>query len=191
VRWNVLENTYEKTYWSREIADLLWIGTSTLRKWCLQLERDGYIFLRDEHDRRSFTEHDAIALRRFKEYVSSGMTLENASKAVVATYNRDMNDVRTLSAIPPEKRSDMRSFEVIEELMSYIERQEKFNKALVEQFERQQEYIENRLHHIEQVIEKRDKHLMSVIREMQEAKRLMAAETEAKKPWWRRLFKNR
>lgn len=186
-----MENTYEKTYWSREIADLLGIGTSTLRKWCLQLERDGYIFLRDEHDRRGFTEHDAIALRRFKEYVANGMTLENASKAVVATYNRDRNDERTLSAISLEQRSDMRSFEVIEELMSYIERQEEFNKALVEQLKRQQEYIENRLNHIEQAIEKRDGQLLSVIREMQETKRLMAAEAEAKKPWWRRLFKNR
>src|SRR5690554_8085403 len=47
-----VEGNDKKPYWSKEIADMLGIGTSTLRKWCLILERNGYRFLRDEHDRR-------------------------------------------------------------------------------------------------------------------------------------------
>lgn len=130
----------DKTYWSREIADLLDIGSSTLRKWCLLLEQNGYLFLRDEHERRAFTEHDAIALRKLKDLTKDkGMTLENAVIAVISTHNRNQNEERTLSATPTQTRYEERFSEwegKMDLLLSYLSDREKEYKEIRAQNER-------------------------------------------------------
>lgn len=172
----------ERTYWSKDIADLLGIGTSTLRKWCLQLEKDGYTFLRDEHDRRAYTEHDVIALRFFQELSKDkGLTLENASIAVVSKFNRVENASVTISAMSPNERSNQRYNELVEkveELIEYNAKQDAFNQALIERLDKQQQYIEESL-------KRRDEQLVNAIREVQETKKLLAVTNEEKKKWWR------
>ncbi|WP_368784355.1 hypothetical protein, partial [Acinetobacter baumannii] len=58
-------------------------------KWSRELEKQGYVFLKDESDKRAFTEHDAIALRKMKEYLSNKMSLVDAARAVAASYTRN------------------------------------------------------------------------------------------------------
>lgn len=180
--------TREKTYWSRELADLLEIGTSTLRKWCLQLEKDGYTFLRDEHERRAFTEHDVIALRFFKDLSKNkGMTLENASIAVVSRYNRDENTSVTLSASPVLPRSDERYMELLDKvnlLVDHVAKQDAFNQALLTRLEQQQQYLE-------ESVRRRDEQLMAALREIQDTKQLLVSTKEEPVSFWRSLFKNK
>lgn len=177
-----------KTYWSREIADTLGIGTSTLRKWCLLLEDKGYNFLRDEHDRRAYTEHDAIALRKMKELTDHrGMTLENAAIAVISTFNRSAGDSVTLSAPPVYERSSERHNELtdkLNELIEHTERQTAFNKALLERLDEQERRLESAL-------KRRDEMLVQTLRdELNETKQIAAAqEDERKKGLFSRLFK--
>ncbi|MCE0553209.1 hypothetical protein LQK80_01020 [Bacillus thuringiensis] len=59
----------EQGYWSKEISELLQIGDSTLRKWCIALENQKYIFIRGRNNSRAFVDKDIIVLKRMKELV--------------------------------------------------------------------------------------------------------------------------
>ncbi|PFZ88595.1 DUF3967 domain-containing protein [Bacillus pseudomycoides] len=67
----------------------------------------------------------------------------------------------------------------VSRLREYSEKQEEFNKLLIEQLQKQQDYINNKL-------EKRDQKLLETIREVQETK-LLTASTE-QKGFFARLF---
>jgi DNA-binding transcriptional MerR regulator len=70
----------ESAYWSKEVSDILQIADSTLRKWCLSLEKNGYEFVRGTNNSRAFVERDVLLLRRMKELIQSkGVTVENAT----------------------------------------------------------------------------------------------------------------
>lgn len=45
-------DSYEKAYTPKEIILTLDIGDSTLRKWCLALEKKGYLFIRNDQNKR-------------------------------------------------------------------------------------------------------------------------------------------
>lgn len=161
----------ENTYWSRQIADLIGIGDSTLRKWCRILESHGYRFLRDENERRAFIDHDAVALRYFKELTQDkGVSLDIAAKSIVERFGQEAIHTMSLSAMPENDRytSDM------QRLFEHIQNQEDFNSKLLEELTAQRRYIE-------ESIQRRDDVLMQTIREMLETKKQLAA---AQKKWW-------
>ncbi|MCX2829668.1 DUF3967 domain-containing protein [Bacillus pseudomycoides] len=68
----------------------------------------------------------------------------------------------------------------VSRLREYSEKQEEFNKLLIEQLQKQQDYIDNKL-------ENRDQKLLETIREVQETK-LLTASTE-QKGFFARLFR--
>lgn len=179
----------KRSYWSRDIANMLGIGTSTLRKYCLLLEEKGYVFLRDDNGRRAFTEHDAVALRKLRDLTDNrGMSLDNAAMIVKETMNRgNDDDGKTLSATSDTsglKRPNERHNEVMDKLNSVIEKQETleaFNKTLLDRLDKQQEYIENSLN-------KRDELLMKALREELETQKQIATASEEKQGFWSRLF---
>nr|WP_240515024.1 DUF3967 domain-containing protein [Bacillus cereus] len=67
----------------------------------------------------------------------------------------------------------------VSKLREYSEKQEEFNKLLIEQLQKQQDYIDNKL-------EKRDQKLLETIREVQEIKLLTASKES--KGFFARLF---
>lgn len=136
-----MDSANVKTWWSRELAEHLDIGASTLRKWSLELEKAGYVFLRDEHGRRAYVEHDALALRQFKKYLDGGMSYDSASKAVLADYLRNDSAAITLSArseFPQEQRDDER-YEALEAKIDaqaeQIEQLIEMNRQLVQRLD--------------------------------------------------------
>jgi hypothetical protein len=178
----------EQTYWSREVAAILQIGDSTLRKWCGVLEVHGYRFIRDEHSRRAFTEHDALALRFFKELTQDkGVALESAAKEAVARFNRDVGQhIATSDTIVPD-RSESATAVVLQQLLEHANRQEEFNKGLLQELADQRRYIEDSL-------TRRDALLMQHLRESLDAQKALAAAAaeqaaaaEARK-WWKKEF---
>lgn len=166
----------ESTYWSKEVAETLGIANSTLRKWCKLLEDGGYHFVRDQQERRAFTEHDVLMLRSFYELTQDkGVALDSAVNLVVSRFQREATQDVSLRDIPEKSQDDER----YEQIMHKLENQEQFNKALLERLDQQQAYIE-------QSIQKRDETLLQAIREIQETRlQLVAAEQEKqKKKWW-------
>lgn len=185
----------QSAYTTKEISELLEIGTSTLRKWCLALEKNENLFLRTDANKRLFTDHDIIILKHFKELVQVGnMPLESASSVVTSRFKKETFSTGTPTVLQENKdkeRSLMRSDEVIDDLINHIklqqehmERQERFNKDLIDRLDKQQSYIEERLN-------ERDKSLTESLRKMQrshdEIKQLNAAATE-KKGFLAKLF---
>lgn len=187
----------EKTYSTKEVSLTLGIGASTLRKWCLALEENGYKFDRAENNKRLFVERDLVALRYFQKLVQGeNFPLGNAAKVIASKYENETSESRTPSVLPQteeEQRSFKRSDELVQHLIERIEKQEQFNKELLERLDQQHKYINERLSAQEERLLKRDDLLMQSIRASQEAKQEIlqiaaAKEEERKKGFWGRLF---
>lgn len=177
-RGDTMSESHEKSYWSKEIAGTVGIADSTLRKWCRLLETAGYRFVKDDNNRRAFTERDAILLKQLKILTyEKGIALDTAINAVIARFGDGATRDIPLPGTPAVPQDDKR----YDQIMERFDQQEAFNKALLDRLDRQTEYIE-------QSIKKRDENLMQVLKDMQETKKQIAAANE-KKSWLKKLFK--
>jgi len=179
-------NKTDKAYTPKEVNSLLNVSESTARKWCISLEKKGYMFIRNDRNQRLFTEHDLIALKKFQALLKeTNMPMDNAADIIISRFGKGTFEDRTLS-VPEEsneeRRSLQRSEETIDKLMKHIETQEeymrkqdKFNQDLLKRLDQQEKYILSS-------IEERDKSLTNSLREMQQTQKLIAASQEKK--WW-------
>ncbi|MED4456140.1 DUF3967 domain-containing protein [Metabacillus fastidiosus] len=170
-------------YSSSDMAVMLIIQESTLRKYCLMLEEAGYKFHKNELGHRGFFHNDVIALKRLIEIKKHpDMTLKQACNAVIAWINEnDVTDSDITDVTQNEQHSN-RYNELSKQFEEFKKQQNEFNKELIDQLKKQQNYIEN-------VLVERDKKLIEALRETQETKKLIAATAEseeqrAKKSWW-------
>ncbi len=193
-----MAETIERPYTSKEISITLNIGTSTLRKWCLALEKYDYTFTRNDQNQRLYFHKDLVALRHYQTMVQdNNFSLDNAA-VVVSSKFKD-------GALPNETQlereesteisvTEGRSFdEVLGRLLEHIETQEErmikleeFNQELLKRLDQQQKYIDSRL-------EERDRKLLESIRESQEERKALlqiaaSREEEKKKGLLSRLF---
>lgn len=90
---------HEFGVYAKEVALHLDIETSTLRKWCIALEKYGYEFERNEKEQRIFYHRDILALSELKTLLKERYLFENAAKAVATKYLNKKNAARTLSVI--------------------------------------------------------------------------------------------
>jgi hypothetical protein len=161
---------------AKEVYISLGIGDSTLRKWCLALEAHDYPLSRTDNNKRIFFEKDLVVLRHFRNLVQvQNFSIENAALIVVSkfkeTTDRNENSENNVPALRDAN-------EVITKLLDHIEQQEIFNQQLLRRLDEQQQYIEERLNH-------RDNMLLESLRESQETKQLLLEAKEAeqqKKP---------
>lgn len=188
---------HEKAYTTKEVSLTLDIGQSTLRKWCLSLEENGYAFIRTDSNKRLFVEKDLVALKHYRSLIKEhNFTLENASMIIISRFNTEASKDRTpsvLSESEDEKRSNKRSDEKIERLLEYAERQERFNKQLIDRLDTQQKYIEKQQAYIEERLKERDENLIQSLRSVQETKQALLQiaaqkEDEKKKSFWDKIL---
>ncbi|MDM5430780.1 DUF3967 domain-containing protein [Bacillus mycoides] len=102
------------------------------------------------------------------------MTLKQACNAIMTwVKEKDMSEVDT-DVITENEQHDER----YDELKEMIQQQNEMLKQMAMKMDEQQRYIDERL-------ERRDQQIMSVIREIQEEKRvLLEIATTQKKKWW-------
>ena len=161
----------QAVYGSSNIADILHVQESTVRKYCLLLEKSGYEFLKNEQGHRAFFDHDLIVLKKMMSLKSGAdMTLVEAVKSVVAWKNR--SDIAVGDT--EEMRYIKHYNDLAEEFKTFQEQQMNFNKELIQEIRNQQEYIEQRL-------EQRDRLLIQSLRETLEVRKEIVT---AKKKWW-------
>lgn len=111
---------------SEELAEMLNVAESTLRKYALQLEKVGYSFKKDVSKKRHsrvFTEKDFETFTRFIEYKEAGFSLEKAAylAANVEAKDADKSELTLASAF--EHRNEaalLRNEKVMSEAMSTI-----------------------------------------------------------------------
>ena len=170
---NVKNEETLKSYWAKDIAELLDISTSNLRRWSIDLENEGYSFYRDEHHRRAYLERDIMPLKKLKEFLANNMSKNDAVKAVVSMFPTDSNGVITVPVIADEIR------------LSKLELQELVQEAVKEAVEEEREAMfqafENRMN---DTLEKRDRLLTQHLQSTMEERRLEIAAAQEKKRWW-------
>lgn len=168
----------ERIYNAGDVAALLKVKESTLRKYSLILEEAGYSFYKNEHGQRGFYDRDVIALRRFVEIKNNpDMTLKQAANALMSWVKEsDVTGVDT-TEVATQDSYNSRYIEEITELKEVVNKQTEMIHTLMKRLDQQEERTNQR-----------DKHLMESLREIQETKRLIAAAAEEKKSLWQRLF---
>jgi DNA-binding transcriptional MerR regulator len=192
-------HSQEKSYWSREVAELLGISDSTLRRYSLILEQNGYRFLRDDNNRRAFLERDVIALRKFQEMAkSSDMTLEDAALAVISAI-KEAEIKGIVPSVAPTTHAinhyNQRYDDMVGKLQQLIEhnlKQETFNRFLLDRLEKQEIIIETILKETqlqlvatqeEELLLERQKRISNMITQKRVESKL---ETEALELWQQR-----
>ena len=154
----------EKAYWNHEVAERLQMGNSTLRRWCLELEKQGYVFSKGEQESRAFTEQDVLILEKIRKLHNEGEKLKYVIKQVI---NEQEQVLLTPQSTPRSVDKDWQ-----------IERAQ-LKQELLAEIKQELLSSEQRIFH---KLEDRDQLLMQYVREMQETKKIMAA-TQQKK-WW-------
>lgn len=170
----------EILYKSSDMAIMLKIQESTLRKYCIMLEEAGYEFHKNEFGHRAFFNKDVMALNRFIEIKKHpDMTLKQACDAIVSWVKGDGVTGSDITDITVEERHNDRYENLLEKFEEFKEQQDEFNKELLNQLKKQQDYIQKSL-----LV--RDEKLMETLRETQETRKLIAAAEEEKKKnlWW-------
>ena len=171
-----MHETIEKAYSPKEVFTTLGIGDSTLRKWCLALEKNGYGFIRNDKNSRLYVEGDLVVLRHFQNLTKQNMPLDNAAMLVVDRFGKGTFEVGTVS-VPAEIEEEQRDFnryydEDIQELKELvttqsevITKQTNLIKDLVTRMDQQQKYIDEKLAKQDEKLTKRDELLLEAIKE--------------------------
>jgi len=198
-------------YKTSEVLKKLNLKDSVFKKYVSTLEKEGYVFQRNNLGHRLFTEEDIKALELFLELISyDGMTIESVAKQIGKTNQKNLetkgyDDITSSSGKGHDViiEDDSNSHDAMT-LMNVLlkEQEQRFVKLLQQQehlFKNEVQNIKNNqtqeVHELKRMlierlderdgIEKRDELLIKVMREVQETKKLVATSQEKnKKKWW-------
>src|SRR5699024_3961372 len=149
-----------KVYGPREIADLLDMQSSTLRKYSVLLESYGYEIERNSRGHRFYRDKDIMTLRSVITCMDSGVTLDESVKQVVK--HKGNNGYRHhISNDTDQYSSDM------QEIKGMVQQQSDLIHELTKRLDEQQKYID------ESLIE-RDRQLTNTMHELLEDKKQLA-----------------
>jgi DNA-binding transcriptional MerR regulator len=171
----------ERAFGTKEVSEMLNVGDSTLRKWCIALEKEGYTFTKGVRNSRAFIKKDIIVLEDIKLLLQeSGMNLESTVKVTLSKHHsenmndNDSNNGERTPLILQENGSKISNNTSIEYL--------KIQEQLLERVERIERSHEERLKNIEEKLDYRNKLLLETLQEIQETKKIIAVTKEKK--WW-------
>ena len=165
------ELTYSMSYLSKTLG----LGESTVRKYCALLVKNEYEFRKNNAGYRVYFQSDIDVLRDMISLKNDNdYTLEVAAKMVVSGDDTDdIDDVSDMNAM-----ADMSEYnKLMDEFKSYQDKQNEFNKKMLNQLDRQYEHINKRL-------EERDRVLLVTLQESMETRKQIAATEKNKKKWW-------
>jgi len=174
-----------------QVAKRLKVSPSTIKKYYLLIESyNCYAFKRDERERVIFDDYDIGLLQRLVELKSMPqVTLEDACKLLLEEEGLTVQNIN-MTVITP-KSDDLK--ELLQELKGTVELQQKQLQSQNEQIAQLTNLLESQqklLTHSDTVEKKqvtdRDKAVMTVMRELQEVKQMVAASNEKK---WYQFWK--
>jgi transposase-like protein len=164
---------------AKEVSILLDINTNTLRRWSIELEKQGYEFERNEKEQRIYYKRDIIALKQMQQLISEKTSVLNASKQVSKRYINKKELEQTLSV---QEKNSVQITLSKEELQHLIEGS--VEKAIEKEREAMFSFFEKKLNN---QIELRDRQLMQELTKKQ--LEIAATNEENKKGFFSRLFK--
>jgi DNA-binding transcriptional MerR regulator len=122
---------YERAFWAKEVAETLGISESTLRKYCLILEKAGYKFLRGDNNRRAFRKRDVEVLKQFKT-LAEGKKLDEAAVTLVATLDQQEEETAVSVVSLADTNKTMLMEKVKEVIKPILEQNEMLKQELNE-----------------------------------------------------------
>lgn len=176
----------ERTYSGREVAELLGIGASTLRKWSMLLEQRGYWFLRDSQNRREYRQMDVAALQRFYRLTKDQLyPQEEAAHMIVSHHSPEPARMETAVALAPRIQVNNDEWEEkLHALANHVQQQDAAHLDLLARVEKQEAYIRNSL-------KERDRRLTKAMNDILDAKVQLARMRDEQRNTsiWHRLFR--
>lgn len=165
-------------YTADQVATMLDIKTSTLRKYAGLLSKQGYKFHTNEKGHRGYFNQDVAVLKKLTEIKeSTDMTLERAANAVMTWV--DTSDISgSDTQLPVDNERYNKRFD---ELEKKIEEQNEIIKQLIKTIDETDRKRES-------AMKQRDHIMNQYVNEIQETKKLIAATQEEKKGFLQRLF---
>jgi|tagenome__1003787_1003787.scaffolds.fasta_scaffold20666890_1 methyl-accepting chemotaxis protein len=171
----------EKAYSPKEMFTTLDIGDSTLRKWCLALEKNGYVFIRNDKNNRLYVESDLVVLRHFQNLIKQhNMQLDNAAILVIDRFGKGAFEASTVSVPAKKEEEEQRDLnryndEDIKELKETVNKQNELLQELIKKMDDQHSYYENKFEAL-----KYDRDLIHSLRSGMDQRRLESSEYENK-----------
>lgn len=191
------EQINEIVYLGGEVAKSLGIARSSLTKYCIALENKDYKFIRGSNNSRAFRSKDLLLLQRMKDLIQDkGMTMETAVNVVLSMLPEEERIGAILDEnkiMSPETRSNEQEentqISLLVDKLGYIDeisdRLNSMEKELKD-IKTQNKILQDQNYELRTTVEtssnKRDENLLSLIREVQDTKKMIAASQEKK--WW-------
>lgn len=158
----------ELMYDTEMVSNILGVQSSTLRKYCALMQKYGYEFNKNSVGHRVFYKKDILIIKEIVELKNSGsLTLTDAVRTILNLDIADITDIESMPSLSYEK--------ILKEFEEFKNQQMEFNKKLLEQLEKQEDYIKNS-------INERDLKLIAAIKESIETRKQIAE--ERRKSWW-------
>ncbi|MEB8615818.1 hypothetical protein P4G83_28710 [Bacillus cereus] len=190
----------EMALWSKDIAETFGIAPVTLRKWSSELEKQGWTFMKDEQQRRAYTQRDYVALRYLRDLMKDKRkSLESACAEVVKRYGNIEPDAIAVSAIREHEQEN--ALVVQAETMQHInDHLSNLTLAVQHLTERVELIVQEQVRHeisaarqqIASEIEAIAQQVSDQNKELREQIEIVVTETRAerhrKKSFWERIF---
>ena len=158
----------ELMYDTEMVSKVLGVQSSTIRKYCALMQKYGYEFNKNSVGHRFFYKKDILIIKEIVELKNSGsLTLTDAVRTILNLDIADITDIESMPSLSYEK--------IVKEFEEFKNQQMEFNKKLLEQLEKQEDYIKNS-------INERDLKLIAAIKESIETRKQIAE--EKRKSWW-------
>lgn len=164
----------EKVYTTKEIATLLDMAISTVRKYAQHLEKSGYTINKTASKARAFSENDIMILRYLKDLRDkTNITVEQATSIVIERFGKEeasaIHSNHSPTGMPDEAK--------------YKEMEEKINKQA-----EQIKVLSTRLDETEKQSNRRYKLLIENMKKLLSALKVLLKENKKKKRWIARIF---
>src|SRR6478609_6290362 len=178
----------EMVYLGGEVTKSLGIARSSLTKYCIALENKDYKFIRGSNNSRAFRSKDLVQ--------DKGMTMETAVNVVLSMLPEEertgavLDENKVISSETTSKEQEENTqisllidkLEYLDEISDRLNSMEKELKDIKVQNKILQDQNDELKTTVETSSSKRDENLLSLIREVQDTKKMIAASQEKK--WW-------
>ncbi|MDQ0216078.1 DNA-binding transcriptional MerR regulator [Oikeobacillus pervagus] len=164
----------EKVYFSSEVAKNLGIGASTLRKYALSLEQQGYHFERGINNSRVFHQKDIQLIKQLIHSITKkNLPLEKAIDLILTNLQDETTVPVTVTTHDEEIEEahplETKLYERIEQLESNQVKLIEANVELAKQLDRHQQWLKDKIEELE--IAKRDRHLIENLQQALDEKK--------------------
>ncbi len=160
-----------KTYSPKEMADILNIQPSTLRRYSSTLEEQGYKIERNNQNHRFYKEADIVIFQHIITGTQENLTLEEAIDQAVHVKD-DSNHVISTST------EELISHHDAAKIKDILYRQNELIRHLVDRLDKQEDYMK-----------KRDKLLVTYMEDIAKNKKELPSSEKRRRGFWARLLK--